>query len=485
MIKLSEIVEKEEVVKVIGTEDCSISGLAFDSREVEPGFAFIAVKGTQTNGHKYIDNAINKGAIAVVCETLPKNIYPEITWVQVNDSAKILGIMASKFYGEPSAKMRLIGVTGTNGKTTIATLLFRLARELGHKAGLISTIVYRIDNKSKPASHTTPDPIQLNSLMQKMVHKGCSYCFMEVSSHALDQKRIAGLDFDGAVFTNISHDHLDYHKTFDNYIKTKKKFFDELKSGAFALSNIDDKNGNIMLQNSVATRRTYSLYTMADFMGKMLEKHFDGTLLQINGREVWTHFVGRFNVYNLLAVYGAAFLLGFKPDEILLAISKMKPVDGRFEVFRSIEGIYAVVDYAHTPDALSNVLSTIDEVRTPDEQLICVVGAGGDRDKTKRPKMASIACRFCNKIILTSDNPRTEDPLQILADMEKGIDKHNAKKVVTIPDRREAIKTAKLLASPGDIIVIAGKGHEDYQEINGVKYHFDDREEVKILFGIT
>lgn len=485
MVKLNEIIEQNEVVKFIGEEVSVVKGLAFDSRKVEPGFVFIAVKGTQTDGHNYIEIAIGKGATVIVCENLPQVISKKVAWVQVKDSACILGKMASAFYGNPSSKLRLVGVTGTNGKTTTATLLYRLAQDLGHKAGLISTIVYIIDNEQVKASHTTPDPIQLNWLMNEMVKKGCSYCFMEVSSHAIDQKRISGLDFDGAVFTNITHDHLDYHKTFSEYIRVKKKFFDDLKPGAFALSNIDDKNGNVMLQNSIATRRTYSLSTMADFMGKLLEKHFDGNLIQINEREVWTHFVGRFNAYNLLAVYGASFLLGFKPDEILLSISKMMPVDGRFEVFRSVEGIYAVVDYAHTPDALSNVLSTIEEVRTPNEQVICVVGAGGDRDKTKRPKMASIACKYGDKIILTSDNPRTENPLQILADMEMGVEAVDKKKVVTIPDRREAIKTAKLLAAPGDIILIAGKGHEDYQEINGVKYHFDDREEVKILFGIT
>ncbi|MBN1926101.1 MAG: UDP-N-acetylmuramoyl-L-alanyl-D-glutamate--2,6-diaminopimelate ligase [Prolixibacteraceae bacterium] len=485
MIKLNEIIKQEGTVKFFGDEACMIQGLAFDSRKVESGFAFIAVKGTQTDGHSFIESAIKSGATAIVCENLPETLSEDITWIQVKDSAQALGEIASAFYGNPSSKLRLIGVTGTNGKTTTATLLYRLVQDMGHKAGLISTIVYMLDNDQVKASHTTPDPIQLNWLMNEMVKKGCTYCFMEVSSHAIDQKRISGLDFDGAIFTNITHDHLDYHKTFSAYINTKKKFFDNLKTGAFALSNIDDKNGNVMLQNSVATRRTYSLFTMADFMAKILEKHFDGTLLQINEREVWTHFVGRFNAYNLLAVYGASFLLGFKPDEILLSISKLKPVDGRFEVFRSVEGIYAVVDYAHTPDALSNVLSTIEEVRTRGDQVICVVGAGGDRDKTKRPKMASIACRFSDKVILTSDNPRTEDPLQILADMEKGLDAMEKKKVVTIPDRREAIKTAKLLASSGDIILIAGKGHEDYQEINGVKYHFDDREVVKLIFGIT
>jgi UDP-N-acetylmuramoyl-L-alanyl-D-glutamate--2,6-diaminopimelate ligase len=378
----------------------------------------------------------------------------------------------------------LVGITGTNGKTTTVSLLHRMMLNLGHKAGLISTINYQINDQVFSSTHTTPDQLQLNNLMQQMVEAGCEYCFMEVSSHAIDQQRIAGLDFDVAMFSNITHDHLDYHQTFSAYIQAKKKFFDRLKPEAFALTNIDDKNGMVMLQNTKASKRSYSLQTMADFKAKIIEAHFDGTLMNIEGNEVWTHFVGRFNAYNLLAVYAAAVLLGFSTDDVLVQLSVLKPVSGRFEIIRSTLGAYAVVDYAHTPDALENVLTAIDNMRTKNEQLICVVGAGGDRDKTKRPKMAAIACRFSNKVILTSDNPRTEKPADILADMEAGVDALSRKNTLIIENRREAIKTAALLAQPGDIILIAGKGHEDYQEINGVKHHFDDREEIRKAFGI-
>jgi UDP-N-acetylmuramoyl-L-alanyl-D-glutamate--2,6-diaminopimelate ligase len=458
MIVLEELIKSNLIVSVYGDTSFNIQGLAFDSREVRPGYMFFAIKGTKTDGHQYISKAIELGAAAIVCEAVPEQRPEHATFVQSSNPAALLGEMGSTFYGTPSKKMKLVGVTGTNGKTTIATLLYRMAIMLGHKAGLISTVIYKINERAIPSSHTTPDPLTLNKLMAQMVEEGCTYCFMEVSSHSVDQERISGLDFDGAIFTNLTHDHLDYHLTFEAYLKAKKKFFDQLKTDAFALTNTDDKNGAVMLQNCPAQKSTYSLRTMADYKCKVIESHFDGTLLNINGSEVWTHFTGRFNAYNLLAVYGAAVLIGFDPNDALLAISKMTPVDGRFEMIRSNDGRYAVVDYAHTPDALQNVLSTIDEMRTKNEQLICVVGAGGDRDKTKRPLMAKIACQFSSKVILTSDNPRTEDPLAILADMEAGVDALSRKKVVTIADRREAIKTAVLMAQKGDIILVAGKG---------------------------
>jgi len=484
MITIKEIVKNCEVVQLIGNESVEVKGLAFDSRKVEEEFLFFAIKGTHNDGHQYIDSVINKGAVAIVCEDIPVQLINRVTYIQVKNSALALGLIASAFFGNPSTKLKLVGVTGTNGKTTTATLLYRLALNLGYNAGLISTICYKINEETVPASHTTPDQLQLNELMQKMVDAGCVYCFMEVSSHAVDQYRIAGLDFDGAIFSNITHDHLDYHKTFDAYIKAKKQFFDGLKNAAFAITNVDDKNGNVMLQNTKAKKISYSLRTMADHNCKIIESHFDGTLLLIDGVEVWTHFVGKFNAYNLLSVYSAAVALGFEKDEVLTELSSMLPVDGRFEVIRSINGTYAIVDYAHTPDALQNVLSTIDEIRKENQTLICVVGAGGDRDKTKRPKMAAIACSISDKVILTSDNPRTEDPLMILKDMEAGIDAASKKKVLTIADRLDAIKTAVMLATPGDIILVAGKGHEPYQEIMGVKHHFDDREEIKKMFEI-
>jgi UDP-N-acetylmuramoyl-L-alanyl-D-glutamate--2,6-diaminopimelate ligase len=484
MVKLKDLIDFKVILRIEGNDESEIAGLAFDSRKVEPGFVFFAVKGVSNDGHQYIDTAISKGAVAIVCENFPTTISTGITYIQVENPSVTLGEMASNFYGQPSHKLKLVGITGTNGKTTTVTLLYRLVMSLGYKAGLVSTISYKINSEEFPASHTTPDQLQLNQLMKKMVDEGCEYCFMEVSSHAIDQNRIAGLDFDGAIFSNITHDHLDYHKTFDAYIKAKKKFFDGLKPQAFAISNVDDKNGNVMLQNTKARKITYSLRGMADHKCKILENHFDGTLMLIDGFEIWTHFVGKFNAYNLLAVYTAALSLGFEKEDILRELSNIQSVDGRFEVIRSAEGTYAIVDYAHTPDALKNVLTTIDEIRSGKVQLICVVGAGGDRDKTKRPEMAAIACKISDKVILTSDNPRTEDPLQILKDMEAGIDIVSHKKVLTIPDRREALKTAAMLALPGDIILIAGKGHEPYQEIMGVKYHFDDREEVKKIFGI-
>jgi UDP-N-acetylmuramoyl-L-alanyl-D-glutamate--2,6-diaminopimelate ligase len=484
MALLTDLIAQKDILEIKGDIEIQVAGLAFDSRKVEPGFLFFAIKGVSNDGHQFIDIAISKGATAIVCEDFPVIISSGIIYILVKNSSDTLGVIASNFYGQPSQKMKLVGITGTNGKTTTVTLLYRLAMSLGYKAGLISTISYKVNNEELPASHTTPDQLQLNQLMGKMVDEGCEYCFMEVSSHAIDQNRISGLDFDGAIFSNITHDHLDYHKTFDAYIKAKKQFFDGLKPKAFATTNVDDKNGNVMLQNTKARKITYSLRTMADHKCKILESHFDGTLMLIDGVEIWTHFVGKFNAYNLLAVFSTALALGFDKEEVLKEISNMQPVDGRFEVIRSSNGIYAVVDYAHTPDALENVLTSIDNIRSGKAQLICVVGAGGDRDKTKRPEMAAIACKISDKVILTSDNPRTEDPLQILKDMEVGIAATKRKNVLTIADRREAIKTAIMLALPGDIILIAGKGHETYQDVMGIKHHFDDREEVKRIFEI-
>lgn len=484
MIELNDLIQVVDAVEVVGDVSVEIGGLAFDSRKVEKGFLFFALKGTHVDGHNYITKAIQLGASAIVCESIPAQQAEGVAFVAVGDSSAALGLMAAKFYGNPSQQMKLVGVTGTNGKTTIASLLQNLTMQLGYSAGLLSTISYKINEQEYSASHTTPDQLQLNKLMAEMVEAGCDYCFMEVSSHAVDQNRIAGLDFDGAIFTNITHDHLDYHKTFSAYIKAKKQFFDGLKPEAFALTNVDDKNGMVMLQNTRAEKLRYSLRAMADFKNRIIEGHFDGTLMSIDEHEVWTHFVGRFNAYNLLAVYGAAISLGFDKEEVLVELSKLKPVAGRFEVIRSADNVYAIVDYAHTPDALENVLSTIEDIRTKNEQLICVVGAGGDRDKTKRPEMAAIACKYSTKTILTSDNPRTEDPAAILKDMEAGVDALSRRNTLTIADRREAIKTAAMLAQPGDIILIAGKGHEDYQEIHGVKHHFDDKEEVEKAFLI-
>lgn len=481
---LKNLLNEVVTLNVDGSLEKEVNGLAFDSRKVEQGFVFFAITGTHTDGHQFIQKAIDLGACAVVCQQVPAQLAASVSYIMVSDTAQALGVMAANFYGNPSRKLKLIGITGTNGKTTTVSLLHRMMLNLGHKAGLISTINYQINDQVFISTHTTPDQLQLNKLMQQMVDAGCEFCFMEVSSHAIDQQRIAGLDFDVAMFSNITHDHLDYHQTFSAYIQAKKKFFDHLKPEAFALTNIDDKNGMVMLQNTKAKKLTYSLQTLADFKAKIIEAHFDGTLMNIDGNEVWTHFVGRFNAYNLLAVYAAAVLLGFSTVDVLVQLSVLKPVSGRFEIIRSTLGAYAVVDYAHTPDALENVLTAIDNMRTKNEQLICVVGAGGDRDKTKRPKMAAIACHFSNKVILTSDNPRTEKPVDILADMEAGVDALCRRNTLVIENRREAIKTAALLAHPGDIILIAGKGHEDYQEINGVKHHFDDREEIRKAFGI-
>lgn len=448
------------------------------------GTLFIAQRGLHSDGHQFIGSAIEKGAVAVVCDEFPPSLNEEVTYIKVADTFYATGIFASAFYDFPSGKMKVIGITGTNGKTSIATLLYRLFRKLGYKAGLISTISYTINDVEEAAKFTTPDPLKLQKLMSEMVQSGCGYCFMEVSSHAVHQHRISGIEFAGGVFTNITHDHLDYHKTFAEYIHAKKRFFDTLPKGAFALTNIDDKNGRIMVQNTKANVYTYSSRAIADYHCKVLESHFDGMLLNINGQELWTRFVGKFNAYNLVAVFAVAVLLEQELQEVYEGISNLDPVRGRFETIRSLDGKLAIVDYAHTPDALSNVLAAISGIRTGTEQVITVVGAGGDRDRTKRPEMAMEAITGSDKVILTSDNPRTEDPAQIIREMEAGVDRKNKNKVVTIENRREAIKTAVMIANPGDIILIAGKGHENYQEVNGVRHHFDDVEEVKECFGI-
>ena len=479
MIKLVEILKGIEVVSVSGTKNKVISGIEFDSRKVQKNSLFVAVKGYKTDGHNFISPALASGASAVICETLPENPEKTVCWIKTGDSAKALGLAASNFYGNPSSSLRLVGVTGTNGKTTIATLLYRMFIRLGYKCGLFSTVCNYINGKELDATHTTPDPVQLNRLLSEMVNEGCDYAFMEVSSHSADQKRIAGLNFEGAIFTNLTHDHLDYHKTFDNYLAAKKSFFDLLPANAFALVNADDRNGRVMLQNCKARHYTFSVRGMADYRCNIIEQSFGGMGLKIQGEEVWTRFIGDFNASNLLAVYSASELLGAAKKEILTVLSDLHPVPGRLEVIKSPGGISGIVDYAHTPDALLNVIDTINKIREGGVQLITVVGAGGDRDRTKRPKMAAISAEGSTKVILTSDNPRSEDPEKIIDEMEAGITPDLKRKVLRITNRHEAIKTAVMLANRGDVILIAGKGHETYQEIMGVKNHFDDREELK------
>ncbi len=483
-MKLNELLKSLSGFQLTGADTIKISGVHSDSRKIGKGFIFVAVKGTQSDGHDYIDKAIEIGATAIVCEKLPATIVENITYIQVKDSAEALGKIASVWNGNPSEKLTLVGVTGTNGKTTIATLLYDVFRKFGYKAGLLSTVCNYIDGEIIPSTHTTPDPIELNNLLANMVEKGCEYVFMEVSSHAVDQKRIAGLQFKGGIFTNLTRDHLDYHKTFEAYRDAKKGFFDRLTSDAFALTNADDKNGMFMLQNTKASKHVYSLQTLADFKGKILESHFDGTLMLINEKEINTQFVGRFNAYNLLAVYGTSVLLGKNPEEVLLILSTLHSVSGRFQTIRSKDGYTAIVDYAHTPDALTNVLNSIHEVLEGNGRIITIVGCGGNRDKGKRPIMAKEAVRLSNQVILTSDNPRFEEPQDIINDMVDGLDIIEKKKTICITDRKEAIKTACMLAQPGDVILIAGKGHEDYQEIKGVKHHFDDREIVREIFNL-
>lgn len=476
MAELRDILYKVPLVSASGDMSSDITQVCFDSREVEMGALFVAIKGTQVDGHEFIRKAIELGAVAIICQKLPEEIEENVTYVAVKDSAVALGIVASNFYNNPSAQLKLVGVTGTNGKTTIATLLFNLFRKLGYSAGLISTINNQIDDEVIPASHTTPDALTLNKLLRQMVDRGCEYCFMEVSSHAIDQNRIAGVSFKGAIFSNISHDHLDYHKTFDAYIAAKKKLFDGLGSQAFALVNTDDKRGNIMMQNTKASKNTYALKGMADFKSKMMSNTIQGLELEVDNKSVWFRLIGDFNAYNLTAVYGAAVLLGEEKEAVLTTLSSLDGAPGRFEQVISESDITAIVDYAHTPDALKNVLETIAELRTGNEQVITVVGCGGNRDTSKRPLMASIACKLSDKVVFTSDNPRHEDPDEIINDMKKGVSPVDYKKTVVLANREEAIKTACLLAKANDIILVAGKGHEKYQDIKGVKHPFDDKE---------
>ena len=482
MMKLDEILSRINIVEIKGNITREISGLEIDSRKIEPGHMFVAVKGTQTDGHAYIGKAVEKGASVIVCETYPDNLDSDITYIKVNDTEEVVGKLATAFYSHPTSKLKLIGVTGTNGKTTIATLLYNMFRLFGYKVGLISTVCNYIDDEAIPTEHTTPDPITLNKLLGRMANEGCKYVFMEVSSHSVVQRRIGGLEYSGGIFTNLTRDHLDYHKSFDNYLKAKKTFFDNLPKSAFALTNIDDKNGLIMTQNTKAKVYTYSLRSLSDFKGKVLEDGFEGMLMDINQIEVNVQFVGRFNASNLLAVYGAACILGKKPEDVLLKLSMLRPVSGRFETLRSNRGYSAIVDYAHTPDALANVLKTINDVLDGRGQTISVIGAGGNRDKGKRPIMAQEAVKQSDKVIITSDNPRFEEPQDIINDMLAGLTQEDKRKVVCITDRKEAIRTACMLAQPNDVVLVAGKGHENYQDIKGVKHHFDDKEVIREYF---
>jgi len=482
-MKLNELLKNVEVLNILGDTEVEITGVNIDSRKIREGHLFIAIPGTQTDGHKFIPKAIEQGAVAVLCEYFPNRREPGVTYIAVDSTEDNVGKVATLFFGDPSSKLKLVGVTGTNGKTTIATLLYNMFRKFGHKCGLLSTVCNYIEDEAIPADHTTPDPIELNHLLAQMVEAGCEYAFMECSSHAIAQKRIGGLRFAGGIFTNLTRDHLDYHGTFENYRNAKKAFFDGLDKDAFAITNADDKNGTVMVQNCKAQIKTYSTRTMADFKAKIIECHFEGMYLDINGKEVGVQFIGKFNVSNLLAVYGAAVMLGKKPEDILVILSTLKSVNGRLEPIHSPEGYTAIVDYAHTPDALENVLSAIHEVLDGKGKVITVCGAGGNRDKGKRPLMAQEAVKQSDKVIITSDNPRFEEPQDIINDMLEGLDNKQMKKVISIVDRREAIRTACMMAEKGDVILIAGKGHEDYQEIQGVKHHFDDKEVVREIFN--
>ena len=483
-MRLKELLKNVEVLNVIGDVEVDIKGVNIDSRRIEAGHLFVAIPGTQTDGHKFIPKAIEQGAVAVLCEYFPNKREPGVTYVAVESTEAWVGEVATQFYCDPSRKLKLVGVTGTNGKTTIATLLYNMFRKFGHKCGLLSTVCNYIEGEAIPTDHTTPDPIELNSLLARMVDAGCEYAFMECSSHAIAQKRIGGLRFTGGLFTNLTRDHLDYHKTFENYRDAKKAFFDGLDKEAFAITNADDKNGLFMVQNTKATVKTYSTRSMADFKAKIIECHFEGMYLDINGKEVGVQFIGKFNVSNLLAVYGAAVMLGKQPEDILVILSTLKSVNGRLEPIRSPEGYTAIVDYAHTPDALENVLNAIHEVLDGKGKVVTVCGAGGNRDKGKRPLMAQEAVKQSDRVIITSDNPRFEEPQDIINDMLAGLDARQMKKVISIVDRREAIRTACMMAEKGDVILIAGKGHEDYQEIQGVKHHFDDKEVVREIFNV-
>lgn len=476
-MKLIDLLKTISNAQIIGNTDLEISGIQIDSRKIESGNLFMAMRGTATDGHAYIPAAVEKGAVAILCEEVPQHA-PDATYIVVPDCEEATGRIATLYYGDPTSQIELVGVTGTNGKTTIATLLYQLFRRFGYKVGLISTVCNYVDDKPIPTSHTTPDPITLNQLLGEMADSGCKYVFMEVSSHAVAQRRISGLKFAGGIFTNLTRDHLDYHKTVENYLKAKKRFFDDLPKSAFSLTNLDDKNGLVMTQNTHSSVHTYSLRSLADFKGKVLESHFEGMLLDFNNHELAVPFIGRFNASNLLAVFGAAVLLGKKEEDVLIALSTLHPVAGRFEAIRSKEGYTAIVDYAHTPDALVNVLNAIHDVLEGRGKVITVVGAGGNRDKGKRPIMAKEAVNQSDRVIITSDNPRFEEPQDIINDMMAGLDKEDLKKVLCIADRREAIRTACMLAQQGDVILVAGKGHENYQEIKGVKHHFDDKEEI-------
>ena len=483
MKKLTDLLKNVQTLQIVGDTNIAIENICFDSRTVIKGSLFVATRGTHTDGHGYIQMSIDKGATAIVCEEIPTSVPPNITYVSVKDSSYALGYIASNFYDNPSSKMKLVGVTGTNGKTTTATLLYRICKHLGYRVGLISTVRYMVHDKEVPATHTTPNALQLNKLMNDMVIDGCEYCFMEVSSHSVVQHRIAGLHFAGGIFSNLTHDHLDFHKTFEEYLRAKQLFFDGLPKNAFALVNNDDRNGRIMAQNTKATVKTYALKSMANYKCKVIESHLDGMQIQLDGNEVWTRFIGEFNAYNLTSVYATCILLGHKKEEVLKILSTLTAVDGRFEYQTSDSGITAIVDYAHTPDALVNVLKTINQIRKGNEQIITVVGAGGDRDRTKRPIMAKVSAEMSDKLILTSDNPRSEEPADIIAEMYAGIPVSDQKKVLCITDRREAIKTACMMAKKGDIILVAGKGHENYQDVKGVKHHFDDKEEIANIFN--
>lgn len=483
MKKLSEIVKQLISTQVVGATDVMISSIEFDSRKVSDGTLFVAFTGTQVDGHSFIDTAIEKGAMAILCEKMPENCFPGIAYIQVGNTREALALVASYYYGHPSRELRLVGVTGTNGKTSIATLLYSVFRKLGYKTGLLSTVANYVDDIKYTATHTTPDSMAINHLLKEMVEVGCDYCFMEVSSHAIDQYRTTGLDFDGGIFTNLTRDHLDYHGSFAEYRDVKKRFFDQLGANAFAITNKDDKNGLIMVQNTKAKVKTYAIKSMADYKSAIIERHFNGMLLTLDGAELWVAFAGDFNASNLLAVYAGAVLLGQRKEDVLVQMSTLEPVDGRFETIRSNGGVNVIVDYAHTPDALKNVLETIAKIRTGKEVVYTVVGAGGNRDKGKRPLMAREALMNSDQVFFTSDNPRFEEPDTIIRDMMVGMSNEDLAKSIAITDRFQAIKTVIMMAKDGDVILIAGKGHEDYQDVKGVKHHFDDREVVRELFN--